>query len=737
MIVSRLSSVYSRRLSTDDLDVGGLFELLSTHVTPAAKDEIGLWSPTTFAAGRRLAEEAVSVCAAVFDYDDGTTPLAAAFDAWAPWARVVHTSWSHEPDAPRFRLVLPFVEPVPAVYWPRVWAWLAAEAERRGVGGFDPTSKAIGRFYYLPAARPDGPPPAALVAAGGELLAPPDPRTLPEPLATARGFRPGELPAALDPVVARLAVSRWRALVAHHSETIAQTRKQRRLALQIAAYHLGGFVWLGAYSGDGTEALARELHSALWGAARRCGRATHDTERLLDDTIDAAAGAPLPVDSLVPVGEHAAAVGPEAAPDPLLVKYRSGHWIRMPEELGGYYVGPYDRAGILPVLREIGRLPTNARGKPEGYETILATSGVNAESVRVVYPQTHAGSEPAGWTWADRSLAITRAVYMPPDARRSNFAERYLCALVGPEALPTLLDWLAASHRHEAPAPALYLDGPPGTGKTLLSKVLAAPWGRPPVDIAAAIGNFSSDLATCPIVLVDEGYPLDVRGLAAFRSLVSERGHRLTEKYLPDLTLSGTIRVVVAANNGDALEIRDVKSTADLVALAERVLYLRIPDDSPARAVLEAYDGPDLVAELAAHVEYLRATRSLPAAGRWLVAAPRSAWHDSLLWRVPLHAAILGTILVGLARRGPARAPDDFRRDADGGVLVRVAALNGRWLRDCPDEYRRPSLAVLAAGLAALGVPAGPGAYVVPGPLLDGYGRAVGLTVLPPSPESP
>jgi hypothetical protein len=735
MKIARLAAVHASRMAHEERDVPGLVRLLTSFVEAEEKEGAGLWSPTCFLGGRRLAEEAEAVSAFVLDFDHDPPAMFVTWAAWAGHARVVHTTWSHTHDAPRYRLVLPLAEPVPAIYWRRAWAWFVEEAARRGCAGFDPTSKALGRFYYLPShpATPEGRAARRWEAnADGELLRTPPLRELPEPLSAARGYCPGEAPPPVPAAVARLAVERWRLRLDAAEEAISALRRGRRLAIQQAAYHLGGWLWLGAYSGDSPAALARELHSSLWLAAVRCGRDTHDTERLLEDTLDAANNAPLPVDGLVPVTEHAALAGPEAAPDPLLVKYRSGHWIRLPEELGGAYVGPYDRAGILPVLREIGRLPTNARGKPEAYETILATSGVNAESVRVVYPRTHADSEPPGWTWTARRLAITRSVYTPPEPRRSDLAERYLAALAGPEE-EALLDWLAASHRHEAPAPALYLDGPPGTGKTLLARALSAPWGRDPIELAAALGSFSSDVATCPIVLADEGYPLDVRGLAGFRSLVSERTHRLTEKYVPDLSLFGCVRVVIAANNPDALEIRDVKSVADLAALAERVMYLRVPDDS-ARGILEGYDGPDLLGEVAGHVEWLRATRPISPDGRWLVVSRRSAWHDSLLYRVPLHAAILGTILVGLARRGGARSVDDFAYDDAGNVRVRVSALSSRWVRDCPDEYRRPSLVALSSGLGAIGAPAGPGAWIVSGALLYAYGRSVGLTTVPVGP---
>ncbi len=154
------------------LDGLGLVSLLTTwrhYPRPAAFPELNgklsvdCWSPATYPpdCARRKKASVVSVSMAVLDFDDGTT-IEEAVRAWQHWDLIVHTSWGHTDESPRFRLVLPLEDPVPASHWPAAWRWLLTRWEQQAprqesgalCGHPDPCCKDASRIYFLPALRP-------------------------------------------------------------------------------------------------------------------------------------------------------------------------------------------------------------------------------------------------------------------------------------------------------------------------------------------------------------------------------------------------------------------------------------------------------------------------------------------------------------------------------------------------------------------------------------------------------
>jgi hypothetical protein len=85
-----------------------------------SRKQAPLWAPTVWRGGPPAP---VALTAVVLDVDDGT-PIEVVTARWASWPHIVHTSYSHTPDHPRFRVVVPLDEPVPAELWPRVWRWI-------------------------------------------------------------------------------------------------------------------------------------------------------------------------------------------------------------------------------------------------------------------------------------------------------------------------------------------------------------------------------------------------------------------------------------------------------------------------------------------------------------------------------------------------------------------------------------------------------------------------------------
>lgn len=110
------------------------------------KRDLRLWSPAHYPpSSRRGSENVLHLSCVVLDYDSGL-PIAEAAAAWQDYFHIVHTTWSHTPETPKYRLILPLAEPVRPADWRTVYEW----AEDRAAGTVDPTGKSIGTTFALP-----------------------------------------------------------------------------------------------------------------------------------------------------------------------------------------------------------------------------------------------------------------------------------------------------------------------------------------------------------------------------------------------------------------------------------------------------------------------------------------------------------------------------------------------------------------------------------------------------------
>jgi len=129
-------AVEQRTVSLEDL-----VDLLTTFDELADKRQARCWSPTLYAEGATSRANAgvASVSALVFDMDK--VPPDPERLAGVYW--IGHTTWSHTPAAPKWRVVVPLAETVPSASWGDVWrrarAALCPEA--------DPSCKDPSRQY--------------------------------------------------------------------------------------------------------------------------------------------------------------------------------------------------------------------------------------------------------------------------------------------------------------------------------------------------------------------------------------------------------------------------------------------------------------------------------------------------------------------------------------------------------------------------------------------------------------
>lgn len=112
-----------------------------------AKTDLRLWSPARYIDGAERGTAGVlAISCLVLDIDGGVS-LGEVDARLAPHHRIFHSTWSHQKNAPRFRVCLPLAQPVDAACWTDVWGF----AQARVGGVADGALKGPAATYALPA----------------------------------------------------------------------------------------------------------------------------------------------------------------------------------------------------------------------------------------------------------------------------------------------------------------------------------------------------------------------------------------------------------------------------------------------------------------------------------------------------------------------------------------------------------------------------------------------------------
>ena len=122
--------------------------LTSFPVLEGIEDKRALpaWCPARFrVGGLRRSADAMSLSCMVLDLDDGEQAEVVT-KPWEGWCWLLHSTWSHTPESPRLRLVLPLAMPVSAERWPVAWTWAASRTP-----GADTVCRDPARLYFRPA----------------------------------------------------------------------------------------------------------------------------------------------------------------------------------------------------------------------------------------------------------------------------------------------------------------------------------------------------------------------------------------------------------------------------------------------------------------------------------------------------------------------------------------------------------------------------------------------------------
>lgn len=100
--------------------------------------------------GERKAENVRAYWGLFLDHDDGKYELQEALNN-TPFAAIGHTTFSHSPECPRWRLFIPFSQPIAPAKLRTI-----AEYFNTLLGGMDKSNGDVARGFYLPAVPPGG-----------------------------------------------------------------------------------------------------------------------------------------------------------------------------------------------------------------------------------------------------------------------------------------------------------------------------------------------------------------------------------------------------------------------------------------------------------------------------------------------------------------------------------------------------------------------------------------------------
>lgn len=313
------------------------------------------------------------------------------------------------------------------------------------------------------------------------------------------------------------------------------------------------------------------------------------------------------------------------------------------------------------------------------------------------------------------SVDIARSTLTLPTCPRRDLSPQYSdrvnewLEILGGNDSRALKDWLALCLDLEQPLSALTLIGWGGGGKSLMAAGLARLWSTEgATSIDDAMGAFNDPLERCPLVFADEKLPRDFRGQVRtedLRRFIQETKRQSNRKNRAQCPLIGAIRLVIAANNENLLDLRGQLSMADVQAIGERFFHIEVTK--------EAKQYLDSVGRETIESEWLQGDE-LPCHVRWLAANERPRWagrfgvaHDSsgVANRIAVRTGIRASICEWLVRclEDDARKLRDGSKAgiANGSIVLHVSTLTESWdyyLRNEP----RPKTSQVATALEGL-----------------------------------
>ncbi len=401
---------------------------------------------------------------------------------------------------------------------------------------------------------------------------------------------------------------------------------------------------------------------------------------------------------------------PALASKRIVLATNSGVYYPFDEDLEAYAPVPYRLNQLAQALAKhcpnLVTLRTDKGGFVADRTLALRYASADISEVRYVY-----GSDAVRADLDDRRLYLPACTVRPDlEPRHSDRVARWLALLGGPHH-KDLLNWLALYPDLTRPLCALYVQGEKGTGKGVLARGLASLFGAEPVDYGVLGDRFQAPLLKSPLLFADESVQLGHfragHGTSIFRTILGNGSHQIEQKGLDQVWAEGFVRVIVGANNTDALKIREDLSADDVAAIQERVGYLQVPKGAASEFIASlSWEevGNMIDREIPEHILYLARTRELSPALR---RSRFASWESSFARTVKLD--IGATRIVGevigrwFERLTSFTDPDVGLFMKDGLLYVRTTQLGKMWKSVIDDSANRlPGSKALGTALRAL-----------------------------------
>lgn len=324
---------------------------------------------------------------------------------------------------------------------------------------------------------------------------------------------------------------------------------------------------------------------------------------------------------------------------------------------------------------------TNAKGEPRKKNTkeLLADYASVARTVVTQLDLGYSYYDEETQTFYEACCPIRplEPVYSPE-------VDRWL-KLLGGAMSDKLLDWVATVTQLTKQSAALYIQGTPGTGKSMLSQGLAKLWHKGgPTELVRVLGEWSGDMARCPLIVADEQIPQSFKGQrtsAELRSLIGSSSRTLSRKYLANSDLVGATRLILSANNADMLVFDETLSQHDLEAVAGR--FLHIKTDNKAKTYLESISTEGWVDDdiIAKHALWLRDNRAVLPGRRFIVEGEASDVSKMLATRGGVAGRVAEWLVRCICDDRPTAGPTqkDLVRIGNGDYLVCTDAIITFW----------------------------------------------------------
>ena len=316
-------------------------------------------------------------------------------------------------------------------------------------------------------------------------------------------------------------------------------------------------------------------------------------------------------------GDGTRCLSAPAANQRIALATNSGIYFPFDEDLGTYSPTPY----------KISQLAAAFMKHAPNLVTLEREKGGFVDDRTLALKHTSADISEIRYTYAAEGVKVdlpNRRLYLPtvsvdPSLKPvfNPFVAKWLAALGGKHH-ESLLDWLVRVPQLDKPLCALYLQGEKGIGKNLFAQGVAKLFNASTVDYSVLGDRFQAPLLRSPVIFADESVQLSHfrahQGTSIFRSLIGSGSHQIEQKGLDQVHLDGFIRVIVGANNSDALRIREDLSSDDVAAIQERVGYIKVQGGA-ARDLLQsvAWDVREEMINIhfPQHILHLAATRKL------------------------------------------------------------------------------------------------------------------------------